>query len=56
MLSVHMEFELRNFISNSREQEKAEIKDKKVLVILNEKDNNIKILEEVSCKFGKVIQ
>ena len=30
-----------------REQEKAETKDKKVLAILKEKDNNIKILEEV---------
>ena len=31
-----------------REQEKAETKDKKVLAILKEKDNNIKILEEVT--------
>ena len=31
-----------------REQEKAEVKDQKVLEILKEKDNNIKILQEVS--------
>ena len=34
-----------------REQEKSEAKDRKVLAILKEKDNNIRILEEVTLSF-----
>ena len=39
--------EFSQLILSTREQEKAETKDQKVLVILKEKDNNIKILQEV---------